>query len=152
MMRENVKRGDIYYIEPYYAVGSEQHAGRPAIVVSNDINNVHSPTFEVVYLTTQEKNQQPTHVKIFSAPRDSVALCEQINTVAEERIGDYCGRATDEEMDEIDKALAVSISICNAQKADDGCMEKLAAAEKRYKKLKAMYDDLLRRFIEEEAG
>ena len=37
-----IYRGDIYYIMPFYTVtGSEQRAGRPGVVVSNDINNVH---------------------------------------------------------------------------------------------------------------
>ena len=62
-----IKRGDIYYIESGYAtVGSEQRPGRPAIVVSNDRNNEHSSTLEVVYLTTQPKHDLPTHVTIRS--------------------------------------------------------------------------------------
>lgn len=42
-----IYRGDIYYIMPFYTVtGSEQRAGRPGVVVSNDINNRHSPNKE----------------------------------------------------------------------------------------------------------
>lgn len=48
----DIKRGDIWYIESGYSVGSEQRAGRPAIVVSNNRNNQYSGTVEVVYLTT----------------------------------------------------------------------------------------------------
>ena len=48
------KRGEIYYIESSFATtGSEQRPGRPAVIVSNDKNNEHSTTAEVVYLTTQ---------------------------------------------------------------------------------------------------
>lgn len=51
-----IYRGDIYYIMPFYTVtGSEQRAGRPGVVVSNDINNRHSPNVEIVFLTSQEK-------------------------------------------------------------------------------------------------
>ena len=71
----DIKRGDIWYIESGYSVGSEQRAGRPAIVVS-------SGTVEVVYLTTQPKRDLPTHVTISSLSRESTALCEQITSVS----------------------------------------------------------------------
>lgn len=74
-----VKRGDIYYIvNNYQEEGSEQRAGRPAVVVSNDKGNQHSNVIEVVYLTTQPKTDLPTHIDIKSANRPSIALCEQI--------------------------------------------------------------------------
>ena len=72
-----IERGDIWYMESgYNTVGSEQRPGRPAIVVSNDRNNEHSSTLEVVYLTTQPKHDLPTHVTIRSTNRESIALCE----------------------------------------------------------------------------
>ena len=54
-MEIEIKRGDILYIDKHPVVGSEQQAGRPAIIVSNEKNNRHSSTVEVVYLTTQPK-------------------------------------------------------------------------------------------------
>ena len=91
-----MKRGEIYYIERYRneESGSEQHAGRPAIIVSNDKNNEFSETVEVVYLTTQPKNDLPTHVEIRSTARASVALCEQVTTVSVSRVGEYVGTCT----------------------------------------------------------
>ena len=79
---EEIFRGEIYYVYPSSGVGSEQSAGRPAIVVSNDKANQHSPVIEMVYLTTQPKNSLPTHVDITSAERPSIALCEQIHSVS----------------------------------------------------------------------
>ena len=61
MSRNEIKRGEIYYITFAPVVGSEQHGGRPGIVVSNNMNNAHSNTIEVVYLTTQPKKMLPTH-------------------------------------------------------------------------------------------
>lgn len=76
---ENIKRGEIYYISPAdYTTGSEQRAGRPAIVVSNNKNNATSTVIEIVYLTSQIKFDQPTHVTVRSSGWDSTALCEQI--------------------------------------------------------------------------
>ena len=54
---EQILRGEIYYVRPAsVSVGSEQVAGRPAIVVSNDKANLYSPVVEMVYLTTKPKN------------------------------------------------------------------------------------------------
>ena len=106
-----MKRGDIYFIERGYSVGSEQRAGRPAIIVSNDKCNDNSDVVEVVYLTTQPKSDLPTHVDIRSAPKESIALCEQINSVFVDRVGDYIGTCTDYEMMLIDAALAISLGL-----------------------------------------
>lgn len=95
---DNFYRGDIYYIEPYQTEGSEQRAGRPAIIVSNDMANKYSPVVEVVYLTTQPKLDMPTHVTIRSAARESTALCEQITSVSKSRIGDYVSTLTEDEL------------------------------------------------------
>lgn len=116
-MADRVYRGEIYYIHETEGTGSEQTGGRPGIIISNDIGNEHSPVVIIVYLTTQEKKILPTHVKINTATRPSVALCEQIETIYKGRIGNYIGQITDTEQKNIDKALAVSIGIGIATKS-----------------------------------
>lgn len=107
-----MKRGDIYYIEREFTeVGSEQRAGRPAIIVSNDIGNENAEIVEVVYLTTQPKKDLPTHVAIRSPKYTSTALCEQITTVAKKRVGEYCGTCTGNEMIAVENAMLISLGI-----------------------------------------
>lgn len=109
--RGSVKRGDIYFVVGGAAIGSEQSANRPAVVVSNDIGNRFAPIVEVVYLTTRKKVGLPTHVFIGSAPKPSVALCEQIVTVSKSRLQRRIGRVTQQEINNIDKALGKSLGI-----------------------------------------
>ncbi len=111
-MNGSILRGEIYYIEGGHAVGSEQYADRPGIIVSNDVNNRFSKTFEVVFLTTKEKKPLPTHARIESSKYPSIALCEQIMTVSIERIGRCMGRLTAEEQKAVDQAMMVSIALC----------------------------------------
>ncbi len=107
-----IKRGDIYYIrDTRQSVGSEQRADRPAVIVSNNTNNKHSGVYEVVYMTTQPKTDLPTHFIIASALKPSTVLCEQISSVYEERIGEWIGTLTPDEMKTLDQCLAVSIGI-----------------------------------------
>ena len=111
---EEIKRGDIYYINyntDNSEVGSEQKAGRPAIIVSNDTCNRESGVVEIVYLTTQNKTQLPTHVDINSARYRSIALCEQIKSVDKSKLGDYMGHITEAEEKQLNKALAVSLGL-----------------------------------------
>jgi len=97
-----IKRGDVYYIKKTLDVaGSEQLAGRPAVIVSNNIGNEHSDTLEVV----------PTHVTITSTPKESTALCEQVTTIAKERVGRLITQLSEAEMRKVDAALRVSLDI-----------------------------------------
>ena len=112
MNSKNIRRGDIYYVrESKDAVGSEQKGFRPAIVISNNVGNKHSKIKQVVYITTKNKNEIPTHVVINSAKYTSIAICEQIFSVSDERIEKYVGHCTEEEMEKIDKALMISIGL-----------------------------------------
>ncbi len=106
-------RGEIYYISRggVSPQGSEQYPDRPAVIVSNEKNNEYSTTVEVVYMTTQPKNDLPTHTTIRSTGRISTVLCEQVYTVAVERIGDYIGQVSEQEMTNIDIALMISLAL-----------------------------------------
>ncbi len=107
-----MKRGDIYFIKSTYREeGSEQRADRPAVIVSNDKNNEFSDTVEVVYMTTQPKNDLPTHVLTRSALKPSTVLCEQITTVAKSRVDGWIGTLSEEEMQTLDVALAISLGL-----------------------------------------
>lgn len=108
-----IRRGDIYkVVGPRDTVGSEQKAYyRPAIVVSNDLNNRHSSVVEVVYLTSRKKRRLPTHIKIRSSAIPSIALCEQVDSISEDRLRAYVGHCTKEEMDAIDCGLLISLGL-----------------------------------------
>lgn len=115
-----IKRGDIYYIrDTRQSIGSEQRANRPAVIISNNENNQHSAVYEVVYMTTQPKTDLPTHFITTSALRLSTVLCEQISSVYEERIGEWIGTLTPDEMKTLDQCLAVSIGIKAAGNTED---------------------------------
>jgi mRNA interferase MazF len=125
-------RGDIYYINRGgYNVGSEQAAGRPAVIVSNDLCNKHSPDVTVVYLTTQPKTELPTHVFINSSEKVSIALCETVATISKERIGNFYGTVTKQEAEQIDKALMITLALNkNVQQEPQRAAERHEKAEK----------------------
>lgn len=125
----DIRRGEIYFIHRAGKTeGSEQKADRPAVIVSNNKNNMYSEVVEVVFLTTKPKTSLPTHFTTEQALRKSTVLCEQINSVSVERIGAWIGTLTDEEMGNLDECLAESLEIQRTQKA-----QALADAGKEYR-------------------
>jgi len=127
-----IKRGDIYYIrDTRQSIGSEQRADRPAVIISNNENNRHSTVYEVVYMTTQPKTDLPTHFITKSALRPSTVLCEQISSVYEERIGEWIGTLTPDEMKTLDQCLAVSVGIkAEPEKETESLRQQLEELEK----------------------
>lgn len=117
-------RGDIFYITPFYTVtGSEQRAGRPGVIVSNDANNKYSPNVEIVFLTSQEKKPLPTHVPVMCRV-PSTALCENIQTVSKDRLSTFIKSCTTKELKNIDNALRVSLGISDSSPIGGGGLRK----------------------------
>lgn len=114
---DDIRRGEIFYIARGGATnGSEQFADRPAVVVSNDENNKHSGVIVVVYMTTQPKTDLPTHVTVRSTGRLSTVLCEQVSSVSTDRVNNYIGQVSEQEMKNIDIALMISLQLSGGGK------------------------------------
>lgn len=106
-----MKRGEVYYISDRYTCGAEIRKARPAVIVSNDMLNQSSEVVEVVYLTTHPKGNSATHVCIQATGIESTVLCEQIDTVSVNLVGNYCGTCSPDEMLAIDRALCASLDL-----------------------------------------
>lgn len=89
----DIKQWDIIEVDFGSNRGSVQSGKRPAIVISNNINNAYSPNLTVVPMTTKSKTVLPTHVYIneelaakLGINEASTILCEQIQTVSKDSI------------------------------------------------------------------
>lgn len=113
LSRNRIARGEIFYVVPQgnEVTQGEFVGGRPAIVVSNDMNNEFNGIVEVVYMTRagKVKHDLPTNVPINTTGQASVALCGQIYTVNKKRIGKYIGQCSIHEMKKIDRAMCVGL-------------------------------------------
>ncbi len=106
-------RGEVYYADLNPVIGHEQGGIRPVLVIQNDTGNYHSPTIIVIAVTrrTFKKPSQPTHVVLDDAQglAPSLFMSEVIRTIDKRRVRSYVGRLTEEQMEQIDAALRVSI-------------------------------------------
>lgn len=111
MIRNGVRRGDVFYVNRLnFSGGAETQKARPAVIVSNDLNNTFSNYVEVVFLTSKYRKPLPTHVNI-ECKVPSIVLCECVETVSKEQLGNYIKTCNTKEMKQIDEALCCSLGI-----------------------------------------
>lgn len=113
-MANDIKRGEIRYVELTKSQKNVQYGGRLCCIVQNDIGNANSPTTIIVPLTSQNKHKLPTHyfVEDGKLPKKSIFLCEQIMTVNKENVrSDIVYKLTELEQNELDKAIKISLGL-----------------------------------------
>lgn len=109
---EEIKWGQIWYIARRDNNGHLQTGDRPAIIVSNDIGNCHSPMVNVVPLTTNlSKKPLPTHCEIISSPVKSIALCEQVVPINKEDLIACVGECKTFEMRQVKICLMIQFNM-----------------------------------------
>lgn len=110
-----IRRGAIFYADFGSQPGSTIKGIRPAMIVQNNTGNQYAKTIIVApVVPLQKQKRHPTHVTInseFGLNEASLLLLEQIITVDKQSLGDYIGSATEDFMDLVDHALAVSVGI-----------------------------------------
>ena len=112
----NYRRGDIYLVDLGKNIGSEQGGCRPVLAIQNNVGNHYGPTLIVAPITSRfwKKTNQPTHSVLEGVPNltsPSVVLTEQIITIDKKRVMKYLGKVSEEQMNNIDKAIMVSLNL-----------------------------------------
>lgn len=110
-----MKRGQVYYADLSPVIGSEQGGHRPCLIIQNDVGNSRSTTVIVATMTTQKKNDLPTHIAV--SPEDyclninTTILLEQLRTIDKSRLSSFVGRLSDSTMQKVDEALRISLAL-----------------------------------------
>ena len=114
-MPEDIKRGEIYWINWNPARGSEQSGLRPALVIQNDIGNKFSPTTIVAALTTAIEKSYPFLVKVTAKEsglaKDSTINLSAVMTIDKARLADKCGELSETKMAEVNEAIKASLGL-----------------------------------------
>ncbi len=116
MNKKNIRRGEIYLANLEPIIGSEQGGIRPVLIIQNNKGNKHSGTTIAAPITTKRiPNRLPVHVFTFAGgsglPQNSSIMLEQIRVLDKSRLTDYVGRINDFTMDEVDRALKISVGL-----------------------------------------
>ena len=119
-----MERGEVYYLRYDTSVGHEMSVGRPVLVISADGLNKWSHVVTVAYMTTKYKNLNETvGVKVRTSGRWGWVLCNQLQTVDEERLDNIMCKLTSREMAEVDDVLRKVLSLQTGVEKVDGVDE-----------------------------
>ena len=117
------RRGEIYLINfgDEGIIGSEYKNKRPAVILSNDMNNKYSEILQVAPITSQKKTNLPVHVKLGIEDGlkldNSIISIEQTRCVSKKRTllnGSSIIRITKlskNKMDLIDSAIKIQFGL-----------------------------------------
>jgi len=104
-----MKRGDVFWVNFDPSVGAEAKKIRPAVVVSNDVNNANSPIVSIAPITSTTGRIYSFEVEIPQGAggmiKRSKAMVNQTRAVDKARLVKRLGRLPMPIMAAIDRAL-----------------------------------------------
>jgi len=113
----DLKRGEVVLVELDPAIGAEKKKTRPCLIIQNDTGNKFSPLTIIAVITSQKEidKKYPTDVWVNQGEggldNPSVIQCDQIRTIDKRRIIERFECLDDTRMDEVDRALKISLSL-----------------------------------------
>ena len=109
------KRGGIWFVSLEPVVGHEIGKARPALVISNDRNNLFANTVTVLPITSKTGKIYPFEVFLSSKethlPKDSKIKCNQVRTIDKKRFMNFVSTLSPERLKEVERALLIHLGI-----------------------------------------
>ncbi len=109
------KRGEIYYVNFDATIGVEIKKTRPALIIQNDIGNIHSQATIVAAITSTDRENFPYEVLLKAGegglPKNSIILLNQIRTIDKKRLGKRIGMLSSEIIEKVDSAIKISLGL-----------------------------------------
>lgn len=116
-------------------LGSEQGGTRPILILQNDVGNYFSPTVVAAAITSRrDKTHLPTHVLLEDVPALPLPPCCCWSRYGRLTVGGwrgYIGQINKKKMEEIDTALAISVSLQFLWHRTGTLLNRLVEAERR---------------------
>jgi mRNA interferase MazF len=112
---ESIKQGDVFWVNFDPSVGSEVKKIRPAVVVSNDINNEHSPIISIAPVTSSVTRIYSFEVEIPAGTSGmssrSKIMVNQTRAIDKVRLIEFIGSLPDALMARVKAALKLHYDI-----------------------------------------
>jgi len=105
----SIERGDVFLVNFDPTVGAEARKTRPAVIVSNNVNNAHSPLVSIAPITSNVSKVYSFEVeipaRIGGLKTRSKVMPNQTRAVDTMRLVKKMGQLPQELLDKIDEAL-----------------------------------------------
>lgn len=106
-----MNRGDVYWVNFDPAVGSEIQKKRPAVIVSNNLNNQYMSRVQVLPLTSNTTRVYPCEALVTVRNKQGKVLADQITTVDKIRLGEFIGALNIAEMQTVNKIIQLQLGL-----------------------------------------
>ena len=111
MTNKEIKRGEVFWVNLDPTIGSEIQKTRPAVIVSNNIQNKVSSRVVVIPITSKTDKLFPFESKIALKKKSGKVLTDQIRTVDKSRLGECICMLSRNEISDIERAIKVTLSL-----------------------------------------
>lgn len=111
MKNKEIKRGEVYWVNLNPTIGSEIQKTRPAVILSNNIQNKVSSRVVVIPITSNSDKIFPFESKINLKNKDAKVLTDQIRTVDKSRLSDCISMLTKSEIKDVERAIKLTLSL-----------------------------------------
>ncbi|MDM0633334.1 type II toxin-antitoxin system PemK/MazF family toxin [Clostridium perfringens] len=120
LFKTSYLRGDIFYADLPNQNGSEQSGVRPVVIIQNNLGNKYGRTLIVAPITSRDKKDLPVHSEIYNnnLERDSTILLEQVTTIDKNKVKEFVGHLTRNELKKLNIALARSVGLMDLNSLD----------------------------------
>ncbi|MDR0329993.1 MAG: type II toxin-antitoxin system PemK/MazF family toxin [Rickettsia sp.] len=108
---KEIIRGNIYWVNLDPTIGTEIQKTKPAIVISNNIQNKISSRVIIIPITSNINNIFPFEVRVTVNNKTAKALTDQIRTIDKSRLGEFIEQLNKTEIINIEKAIKVTLSL-----------------------------------------
>ena len=114
-LKKSPERGEIYLVCLDPTIGSEINKTRPALIISNDINNQIAQTVTVIPITSNIEKVYPFETllpsQVSGLKKSSKAKCNQIRTIDTQRLVKSLGKVSMEKLKEIESSLLIHLGM-----------------------------------------
>lgn len=109
------ERGQVWFVSLEPVVGHKIGKKRPAVIISNDRNNLFADTVTVLPITSKTEKIYPFEVFLpkeeSHLPKNSKVKCNQIRTVDKKRLINLVGILSSKRIEGIEQALLIHLDI-----------------------------------------